>query len=151
MGLISFSSIIFFIFTLILMFSQRKTGKLFMLFGVLTFALVLSFGYAPQLNGFLQSVDIFVIFSCLFLLSGLMYGIILLLFFRFPLKISLILSSILLLVTMFFLLNVKGLLTYMYIPVLMAFVFKRLAAYQVKLTHIAAKPMPYRRPFHSRN
>lgn len=148
MGLIRFFSIVFFIFTMILMVSQKRTGKLFVYFGCMTFVLVLSFGYAPQMHDSWQKIDIFVIFSCLLLLIYLMNGIICLYFLHLPHTVSQFLSITFLFALMVILFNVQGFLTYMYIPVLSFLIFKKLVCYKER---IAQRKFTPKRAFRSRN
>ena len=93
-------------------------GNIYILFGVTTFVFVIGYGYIPSMPQQIQSFGIFIVFSIMILLFGLMFGIGLKLFNRSD-KLSVIasiLSSSLLIAMLF---NVKGYLSYMYIPVLL--------------------------------
>lgn len=93
-------------------------GNIYILFAVTTFVFVIGYGYIPSMPQQIQSFGIFIVFSIMILLFGLMFGIGLKLFNRSD-KLSVIasiLSSSLLIAMLF---NVKGYLSYMYIPVLL--------------------------------
>ena len=118
MSLVSFLSSLYLIFTIILLFKKKDMGNIYILFGVTTFVFVIGYGYIPSMPQQIQSFGIFIVFSIMILLFGLMFGIGLKLFNRSD-KLSVIasiLSSSLLIAILF---NVKGYLSYMYIPVLL--------------------------------
>ena len=118
MSLVSFLSSLYLVFTIILLFKKKDMGNKYILFGVTTFVLVIGYGYIPSMPQQIQSFGIFIVFSIMILLFGLMFGIGLKLFNRSD-KLSVIasiLSSSLLIAMLF---NVKGYLSYMYIPVLL--------------------------------
>ena len=118
MSLVSFLSSLYLVFTIILLFKKKDMGNIYILFGVTTFVFVLGYGYIPSMPQQIQSFGIFIVFSIMILLFGLMFGIGLKLFNRSD-KLSVIasiLSSSLLIAMLF---NVKGYLSYMYIPVLL--------------------------------
>lgn len=118
MSLVSFLSSLYLIFTIILLFKKKDMGNIYILFGVTTFVFVIGYGYIPSMPQQIQSFGIFIVFSIMILLFGLMFGIGLKLFNRSD-KLSVIasiLSSSLLIAMLF---NVKGYLSYMYIPVLL--------------------------------
>ena len=87
-------------------------GNIYILFGVTTFVFVIGYGYIPSMPQQIQSFGIFIVFSIMILLFGLMFGIGLKLFNRSD-KLSVIASilSSSLLIAMY--------LSYMYIPVLL--------------------------------
>ena len=118
MSLVSFLSSLYLVFTIILLFKKKDMGNIYILFGVTTFVFVIGYGYIPSMPQQIQSFGIFIVFSIMILLFGLMFGIGLKLFNRSD-KLSVIasiLSSSLLIAMLF---NVKGYLSYMYIPVLL--------------------------------
>ena len=118
MSLVSFLSSLYLIFTIILLFKKKDMGNIYILFGATTFVFVIGYGYIPSMPQQIQSFGIFIVFSIMILLFGLMFGIGLKLFNRSD-KLSVIasiLSSSLLIAILF---NVKGYLSYMYIPVLL--------------------------------
>ena len=118
MSLVSFLSSLYLVFTIILLFKKKDMGNIYILFGVTTFVFVIGYGYIPSMPQQIQSFGIFIVFSIMILLFGLMFGIGLKLFNRSD-KLSVIasiLSSSLLRAMLF---NVKGYLSYMYIPVLL--------------------------------
>ena len=118
MSLVSFLSSLYLVFTIILLFKKKDMGNIYILFGVTTFVFVIGYGYIPSMPQQIQSFGIFIVFSIIILLFGLMFGIGLKLFNRSD-KLSVIasiLSSSLLIAMLF---NVKGYLSYMYIPVLL--------------------------------
>ena len=115
MSLVSFLSSLYLVFTIILLFKKKDMGNIYILFGVTTFVFVIGYGYIPSMPQQIQSFGIFIVFSIMILLFGLMFGIGLKLFNRSD-KLSVIasiLSSSLLIAMLF---NVKGYLSYMYIP-----------------------------------
>ena len=118
MSLVSFLSSLYLVFTIILLFKKKDMGNIYILFGVTTFVFVIGYGYIPSMPQQIQSFGIFIVYSIMILLFGLMFGIGLKLFNRSD-KLSVIasiLSSSLLIAMLF---NVKGYLSYMYIPVLL--------------------------------
>ena len=118
MSLVSFLSSLYLVFTIILLFKKKDMGNIYILFGVTTFVFVIGYGYIPSMPQQIQSFGIFIVFSIMILLFGLMFGIGLKLFNRSD-KLSVIasiLSSSLLIAMLF---NVKGYLSYMYITVLL--------------------------------
>ena len=118
MSLVSFLSSLYLVFTITLLFKKKDMGNIYILFGVTTFVFVIGYGYIPSMPQQIQSFGIFIVFSIMILLFGLMFGIGLKLFNRSD-KLSVIasiLSSSLLIAMLF---NVKGYLSYMYIPVLL--------------------------------
>ena len=118
MSLVSFLSSLYLVFTIILLCKKKDMGNIYILFGVTTFVFVIGYGYIPSMPQQIQSFGIFIVFSIMILLFGLMFGIGLKLFNRSD-KLSVIasiLSSSLLIAMLF---NVKGYLSYMYIPVLL--------------------------------
>lgn len=118
MSLVSFLSSLYLVFTIILLFKKKDMGNIYILFGVTTFVFIIGYGYIPSMPQQIQSFGIFIVFSIMILLFGLMFGIGLKLFNRSD-KLSVIasiLSSSLLIAMLF---NVKGYLSYMYIPVLL--------------------------------
>ena len=118
MSLISFLSSLYLVFTIILLFKKKDMGNIYILFGVTTFVFVIGYGYIPSMPQQIQSFGIFIVFSIMILLFGLMFGIGLKLFNRSDKSsvIASILSSSLLITILF---NIKGYLSYMYIPVLL--------------------------------
>ena len=118
MSLISLLSSLYLVFTIILLFKKNDMGNLYILFGAITFIFVIGYGYIPSMSEQIQSFGIFIVFSIMILLFGLMFGIGLKLFNRSDKTsvIASILSSSLLIVVLF---NIKGYLSYMYIPVLL--------------------------------
>ena len=118
MSLVSFLRSLYLVFTIILLFKKKDMGNIYILFGVTTFVFVIGYGYIPSMPQQIQSFGIFIVFSIMILLFGLMFGIGLKLFNKSD-KLSVIasiLSSSLLIAMLF---NVKGYLSYMYIPVLL--------------------------------
>lgn len=118
MSLVSFLSSLYLVFTIILLFKKKDMGNIYILFGAATFVFVIGYGYIPAMPQQIQSFGIFIVFSIMILLFGLMFGIGLKLFNRSD-KLSVIasiLSSSMLIAMLF---NVKGYLSYMYIPVLL--------------------------------
>nr|WP_317330933.1 hypothetical protein [uncultured Romboutsia sp.] len=118
MSLVSFLSSLYLVFTIILLFKKKDMGNIYILFGAITFLFVIGYGYIPSMPGNIQSFGIFIVFSIMILLFGLMFGIGLKLFNKSNKSsvISSILSSSLLIAILF---NIKGYLSYMYIPVLL--------------------------------
>lgn len=118
MSLVSFLSSLYLVFTIILLFKKKDMGNIYILFGVITFVFVIGYGYIPSMPEQIQSFGIFIVFSIMILLFGLMFGIGLKLFNRSDKSsvIASILSSSLLIAILF---NIKGYLSYMYIPVLL--------------------------------
>lgn len=118
MSLVSFLSSLYLVFTIILLFKKNDMGNIYILFGAITFVFVIGYGYIPSMPEQIQSFGIFIVFSIMILLFGLMFGIGLKLFNRSDKSsvIASILSSSLLIAILF---NIKGYLSYMYIPVLL--------------------------------
>lgn len=125
MGLVSFLSSFYFVFTVLLIFKKGTMGKTYFLFGILTYIFVIGYSFIPKVPANLQQFGIFIVFSLMILLFGLMFGITIKLFKKSNKTsvIMAIISSILLILLVF---NTKGYLTYMYIPVLLYMVQNKL-------------------------
>ena len=82
MSLVSFLSSLYLVFTIILLFKKKDMGNIYILFGVTTFVFVIGYGYIPSMPQQIQSFGIFIVFSIMILLFGLMFGIGLKLFNR---------------------------------------------------------------------
>lgn len=118
MSLVSFLSCIYFIFTVALLFKRNTMGKIYITFGLLTYVFITLYSSIPKIPPNLQQLSIFIVFSLMIIIFGLMFGI----FMKMLKKsdkvstIASIVSSFLLILVLF---NIKGYLTYMYIPVLL--------------------------------
>lgn len=125
MGLVSFLSSFYFVFTVLLIFKKSTMGKTYFLFGILTYIFVIGYSFIPKVPANLQQFGIFIIFSLMILLFGLMFGITVKLFKKSNKAsvITSIISSVLLILLVF---NTKGYLTYMYVPVLLYMVQNKL-------------------------
>lgn len=118
MSLVSFLSCIYFIFTVVLIFKRNTMGKLYITFGLLTYVFVTLYLSIPKIPSNLQQLSIFIVFSLMIIIFGLMFGISIKMLKKSD-KVSTIVSivsSFLLIIVLF---NIKGYLTYMYIPVLL--------------------------------
>ncbi|HJA40520.1 MAG TPA: hypothetical protein H9667_03215 [Firmicutes bacterium] len=129
MGIMSLFSILFFIFTVILLFTQKSTGKLYIPFGCLTFLFVLLFAYMPNIQPLFQTLGIYILFSIFFFQIGFMTGISVLYYLKRSKRTTFILSLLAVLVLMVALLNIKGYIIYLYIPILLFAVIQQLATY----------------------
>lgn len=118
MGLVSFLSCLYLGFTVLLLFKKKTMGNIYILFGSLTFLFVIGYSSIPVIPKFIQSFSVFIIFSLMILLLGIMSGTFLKSINRSNKACRLwsIIMPVLLIVVIF---NIKGYLTYMYIPVLM--------------------------------
>lgn len=118
MGLVSFLSYLYLGFTVLLMFKRNSMGKLYMIFGLLTFIFVIGYSSIPSLPKGIQSFWIFIIFSLMILLFGLMCGTTIKIFKKGhrASQITSVVASIILILILF---NVVGWMSYMYIPVLL--------------------------------
>ncbi len=118
MGLVSFLSCLYLGFTILLLFKKKTMGNIYILFGSLTFLFVIGYSSIPVIPKFIQSFIVFIIFSLMILLLGIMSGTFLKSINRSNKVCRLwsIIMPVLLIVVIF---NIKGYLTYMYIPVLM--------------------------------
>ncbi|MDK2564465.1 hypothetical protein QOZ84_13030 [Romboutsia sedimentorum] len=125
MGLVSVLSSFYFVFTVLLIFKKSTMGKTYFLFGILTYIFVIGYSFIPKVPANLQQLGIFIVFSLMILLFGLMSGITIKLFKKSNKTsvIMAIISSVLLILLVF---NTKGYLTYMYIPVLLYMVQNKL-------------------------
>lgn len=118
MSLVSFLSCIYFIFTVVLLFKRNTMGKIYITFGLLTYIFVTLYSYIPKIPSNLQQLSIFIAFSLMIIIFGIMFGV----FMKMLKKsnrastIASIVSSFLLILVLF---NIEGYLTYMYIPVLL--------------------------------
>ena len=118
LGLVSFLSCLYLGFTILLLFKKKTMGNIYILFGSLTFLFVIGYSSIPVIPKFIQSFIVFIIFSLMILLLGIMSGTFLKSINRSNKVCRLwsIIMPVLLIVVIF---NIKGYLTYMYIPVLM--------------------------------
>ncbi len=121
MGLVSFLSSLYLIFTVILMFKKNSIGNIYIPYGVMAFIFVMSYigiSTGSGINPVAMQIGIFIIFSLMILLFGITCGTFMTILNKSN-KISIIvsiLSSIVLIIVLF---NIKGYLTYMYIPVIL--------------------------------
>ena len=125
MSLTSFLSCFYFAFTILLLLKKNTMGKTYIIFGVLTYVFVIGYSSIPKIPVVIQGFSIFIIFSLMVMLFGLMFGLIMKMFKKSN-KISTImaiLSSSLLIIILF---NIRGYLTYMYIPVLLYMIQNKL-------------------------
>lgn len=100
-----------------------------MIFGVLTFALILLFGSTPSIPSSLLVVTNYLVLSLMILLFGMMIGIGSKFYLKFSLSVSIacsIISTVLLMVMLF---NLRGLIIYMYIPILLFAVLNKMEKY----------------------
>jgi hypothetical protein len=129
LGIVSFLCVVYFVFTVILLFSRRRTGKLFIIFGVLTFALIILFGSMPSIPSSLHVVTNYLVLSLMILLLGMMIGIGSLFYIKLSRSTSIICSILGTVLFMVLFFNVKGLIIYMYIPVLLYSIVNRMDKY----------------------
>ncbi|MGL4913314.1 MAG: hypothetical protein ACRC3Y_12885 [Romboutsia sp.] len=118
MGLVSFLSCFYFAFTVLLLLKKKTMGNTYIIFGVLTYIFVLGYSSIPNIPQNIQGFSIFIVFSLMISIFGLMFGLMMKVFNKTN-KISTIaaiIASSFLIVVIF---NIKGYLTYMYIPVLL--------------------------------
>ena len=83
-------------------------GNIYILFGGITFLFVIGYGYIPYMPEKIQSFGIFIVFSMMILLFGLMFGICLKLFNKSN-KSSIIASIVSSTLLIFILFNIKRL------------------------------------------
>lgn len=103
-------------------------GNLYMIFGSLTFIFVMGYSSIAFIPGFIQSFSVFIIFSLMILLFGMMVGIFLKSINKNN-KACRLWSIIMPLLFILVLFNLKGYLLYIYIPVLMYMVQDKLNNY----------------------
>ncbi len=128
MGLVSFLSCLYLGFTILLLFRKNTMGKSYIIFGGLTFLFVVLYPSIPAMPKVIQGFGLFVVFSLMILLFGMMIGT----FFKILNKknnICITWSIIMSALLIFIIFNVKGYLSYMYIPVLMYMVQGKLNNY----------------------
>lgn len=118
MGLVSFLSYLYLGFTILLIFKRNSMGKLYMVFGLLTFIFVIGYSSIPAMPKGIQGFGIFMIFSLMILIFGLMSGITMKIFNKSN-KVSQIASVVATIILILVLFNFVGYITYMYIPVLL--------------------------------
>ena len=128
MGLVSFLSSLYLVFTIILLFRKNDMGNIYILFGGIIFLFVIVYGYILYMSEKIQSFGIFIVFSMMILLFGLMFGICLKLFNKSN-KSSIIASILSSTLLIFILFNIKGYLSYMYIPVLLYMVQNKVSIF----------------------
>lgn len=129
LGIVSFLCIVYFIFTVILLFSRRRTGNLYVIFGVLTFVLILLFGSTPNIDSSLHVVTNYLVLSLMILLFGMLIGIGSLFFIKLSPKVSIACSIIITALFMMMIFNLRGLIIYMYIPVLLVAILNKMEKY----------------------
>ena len=118
MGLVSFLSCFYFVFTVLLLLKKNTMGKTYIVFGLLTYVFIMGYSTIPKITNNIQGFSIFIVFSLMIVIFGLMFGIMMKIFNKTN-KVSIvasIISSSLLILLLF---NIKGYLTYMYVPVLL--------------------------------
>ena len=117
MSLVSLLSLLYLIFTFVLIIKKKTMGKTYIAFGTMTYTFVILYSSIPNMPIKFQELSIFIAFSLMIILFGIMSGTILTILNKSE-KASIRTASIfsfLLIITMF---NIKGYLTYMYIPIL---------------------------------
>lgn len=118
MGLVSFLSCFYFAFTILLLIKKKTMGNTYIIFGILTYIFVLGYSSIPNIPKNIQEFSIFIIFSLMIAIFGIMFGLIMKVFNKTnksSVIVSIIASSILIIVIF----NIKGYLMYMYVPVLL--------------------------------
>lgn len=125
MGIVSLLCTLYFCFSVFLLFVRGKSNNVYLVFGGLTFALILLYGSLTSIQSSWESLNTFLVFSLLLLLFGLMNGMIGV-FMKLPKTISVYFAIALTLLLMLFLFNSKGFVVYLYIPVLLFSVLKKL-------------------------
>lgn len=118
MGLFNFVSILFFVFTTILFFLNRKIGKTYIYFGIPTSVFVFMYGYLPVINSKMNNIPMFIVFSLMIILSSILLGLITYFIFKKN-KVSVVVSVIVSVVMILTLFNTKGMISYLFIPVLL--------------------------------
>lgn len=118
MGLFNFASILFFVFTTLLFFLNRRLGKTYVYFGIPTLLFVFTYGYLPVINSKMSNIPMFVVFSLMIILFSIILGLITYLLFKKN-KISIIVSVIMSIIIIFTLFNFRGILSYLFIPILL--------------------------------
>ncbi|MCU9807916.1 hypothetical protein LEQ06_06895 [Paraclostridium sp. AKS46] len=118
MSLVKFLSCLYFIFTVLLLIKRNTMGKIYVIFGMLTYVFVILYSSIPNIPLKFQQFTIFIAFSLMIIIFGLMFGFAMKMFNKSNnvAAIMAILSSFLMIIIVF---NVNGYLTYMYIPVLL--------------------------------
>lgn len=118
MSFLNILSLSFLIFTFYLLIKKKSYGKSFLYFGSLTYIFVLLYIFIPYVNVNYKSIALFIYFSLLLILFGLLCGSL-----TFIIKkddnISQIVSIVSSAIFMLLLFNKQGLLSYVYIPLLM--------------------------------
>lgn len=100
-----------------------------MIFGVLTFVLILLFGSTPNIPSSLHVVTNYLVLSLMILLFGMLIGIVSLYFIKLSPKVSVASSIIITVLFMVMIFNLRGLIIYMYIPILLSGVLTKLDKY----------------------
>lgn len=128
MSLVTFLSCLYFGFTMLLLFKQKTMGKFYIMFGGLTYLFIIGYSSIPKVPANLQNFMIFLMFSLMIIIFGIMNGTLMKIFKRsdkFSIITAILASSLLILV----LFNVKGYLTYMYIPLALYLIQKKINIY----------------------
>ncbi|SFC92235.1 hypothetical protein [Clostridium uliginosum] len=118
MGLIKVLSIAYLVFTFILMLNKRKTWNAFIVFGIITLIFVMIYGNLPTIPEKYTPVAIFILFSLMITLFGLMNGGIIYLLKRSN-KASIIVSIVSSILLMLLIFNKVGFISYIFIPLLL--------------------------------
>lgn len=118
MGLIRFFSVLFMIYTFVLIIKRQKTGSCSIIFGGLTFFFVMFYNYLASVPMAYFKIMSFVLFSIMILMFGLMMGGLSYMLNKrnkTSIFISIITSSIL----MIDLFNRTGIILFVFVPVLL--------------------------------
>ena len=128
LGLVSFLSCLYLGFTILLLFKKKTMGNVYILFGSLTFLFVIGYSSIPLIPKVIQNLSVFIIFSLMILLLGIMCGTFLKSINKSnkACRLWAIIMPLLLILVIF---NIRGYLTYMYIPVLMYMIQDKLNNY----------------------
>ncbi len=117
MSFINILSLLFLIFTFYLLVKKRTYGKSFLYFGGLTYLFVMIYTLLPNISIGYKSIALFICFSLLLIIFGLMCGSITFLIKKED-KVSQIVSIISSSLLMFSLFNKQGLISYKFLNIL---------------------------------
>lgn len=128
LGLIGFLSCLYLGFTVLLLFKKKSMGNIYILFGSLTFLFVIGYSSIPIIPRFIQDFSIFMIFSLMLSLFGIISGTFLKSINKSN-KVCRLCSIIMPALLIIIIFNFRGYITYMYIPVLMYMIQDKLNNY----------------------
>ncbi|WP_455539037.1 hypothetical protein [Terrisporobacter sp.] len=135
MSIATFLACLYFVFTIILLLKKKTMGNIYIIFGGLTYLFVMLYSYMPNIPVSLQKIVIFIVFSLMISLFGIMNGIFVKIIKRSD-KFSEITSAVTSILLIILLFNIQGYISYMYIPLVLVIIQRKLNNMTLKYKNV---------------